>query len=151
MKCDKCGQNEASIYIEHEINGQKHITHLCDECASKHTMSIDIDSVFKSFVNSFKAFSPEFTSDDKMCDLKKTCPKCGMTFGEFKKNSKLGCVECYDAFGVELNSIFSNIQPGEIHRGKIPHKFGTEHIQSRELANLKASLKTAVNNEEFEE
>lgn len=149
MKCDKCKQNEASVYIEQNINGIKHTAHLCNECATNYNMNTAFSDAFQSFVNSFKAFSPEMVGDSKKSD--KACPICGLTYSQFKRGQKLGCAKCYETFADELTGIFTNIQPGKAHTGKIPKKFGAEHIQSRELGNLKSSLSSAIKNEEYEE
>ncbi len=33
MKCEKCGQNEATFYYSYNLNGQQSEAHLCEQCA----------------------------------------------------------------------------------------------------------------------
>lgn len=33
MKCDRCGKNAAEIHLIKIVNGERHVEHLCRECA----------------------------------------------------------------------------------------------------------------------
>lgn len=80
----------------------------------------------------------------------KKCPVCGSRWEDIKKTGKFGCSECYEAFfecaRASVKQIHGNIE----HTGKIPSKSGAEVKMKRRLAELKAQLKKAVDNENYE-
>ena len=44
MLCEKCGKNEANVYIKNVVNGETTEMHLCGECANE-------QGLFKQAVN----------------------------------------------------------------------------------------------------
>ena len=72
MKCQKCGNNNASFHYKANINGQKTELHLCSECAEKAGYTDEsmfggnvFDSMFGDFFDGFfapmgRSFFPEF-------------------------------------------------------------------------------------------
>ena len=59
----------------------------------------------------------------------KTCPNCGMTFGEFTKIGKFGCPECYRTFGPLIENEFKKFQADSHHIGK---KYG-KSIENQQI------------------
>ena len=43
-------------------------------------------------------------------DMEKTCPRCGMKLGEFRKTGLLGCAGCYCAFREEILPTVRRVQ-----------------------------------------
>ncbi len=72
MKCQKCGNNNATFHYRANINGQKTEQHLCAECAEKAGYTEErifgadmFDSMFSNFFDGFftpfgRSFFPEF-------------------------------------------------------------------------------------------
>ncbi|MDY0394871.1 UvrB/UvrC motif-containing protein [Virgibacillus halophilus] len=80
------------------------------------------------------------------------CPKCEMTFSEFKRIGKFGCAECYHTFADELDPVLRRVHSGNTaHQGKIPKRKGdTLHVK-KQLEEYKAKLQTLIQDEAFEE
>jgi len=154
MKCSICHHNEASIYIEQNINGESRKYNLCGDCASAGDMSVNVNfidpSQALSALHTFW-FTPEAQQQKSKQPPEKICPGCAMSFASFKKTSMLGCAVCYDAFSSELLEVFGRLQPGTKHRGKIPKVKGAAFAKDREMAVHKEKLKALIAAEEYEE
>ncbi len=57
MKCENCGKREANVYYSYTINGKHTEKHLCDECAAKLGINVDLfDSGEDMFGGLFESF-----------------------------------------------------------------------------------------------
>jgi len=158
MKCNRCHQNEANVYIEQVAGHERKEMHLCNECAISfgmgsgmslgipfmHTNTFQLDQAFKHAHNFW--FSPESVRKESL-----VCAACGYSFERFKKSSLLGCADCYEAFRSELLGIFAKVQSSAKHIGKVPGAINEAHKKDNELSELKAALRAAIDAEEYEE
>lgn len=53
MKCERCGQREATFYYQSNINGRVTQVHLCPECASELGYADRLSQSFRPFRRSF--------------------------------------------------------------------------------------------------
>jgi len=63
MKCQKCGINEANVYIKQNINGVKSQMCLCSECANEENLmgfSNDFDNIFENMFSNMFSFEKSF-------------------------------------------------------------------------------------------
>ena len=98
--------------------------------------------LFADFFNSFDVV-PVYREDRR-------CENCGKTYYEFQKSGRLGCSQCYKAFGEQVRQALYKVQKGTEHKGKIPSKSSAEILKKRQLADLKARLAKAVSAEDYE-
>ena len=52
----------------------------------------------------------------------RSCPVCGITFLEFRKQGRLGCPHDYVCFDAELEPLLLNIHGETRHVGKVPKR-----------------------------
>lgn len=81
----------------------------------------------------------------------KRCPKCGMSWLDFRQKGRLGCSECYEIFEAELQPIINQLQGSLEHKGKIPVQQGKEIAIQRKISILRNDLQQMVNEQKFEE
>ena len=144
MLCEKCGQHQASVHLQQNINGEKSELHLCQNCAANVETPLSFDHLLQAFLGSFAA--PQLAQP-----VSAKCPTCGLTYANFQNTGRLGCADCYNAFRPELDLLLKNIQGSNKHFGKFPHVSGAELLSKRRVETLKAALGKAVENEEYEE
>ncbi|MDP6685326.1 MAG: UvrB/UvrC motif-containing protein, partial [Candidatus Omnitrophota bacterium] len=91
-------------------------------------------------------------------ETKLKCPRCGLTYEDFKKVGRLGCGECYTAFKEVLLPLLKRIHGSTQHYGKAPQNFQkpkpsipAPSKSKNGLQELKDKLQKAIQNEEFEE
>lgn len=104
------------------------------------------NDLFNEIWNDFGAFGATINTTGE-----KRCPVCGHTIYDFKRTGKLGCGECYKAFRPFMKETLRQIHSTSTHNGKIPSKSGEELRRRRQLEALRAQLKDAVKNENYEE
>lgn len=134
MLCEKCGKNPATFHYTEVVNGVKNEHHLCAECAANTDVSY-YSNVFDSDMNITEflagllgggrgAFA-DSSSQDPATMVQ--CPRCGMTYGDFIKNSTFGCSDCYDVFGPLITDTIKKIQGNDRHTGKKPMLYRNEN------------------------
>lgn len=150
MKCENCGKRDAVVDYTQVIDGNKLHLHLCDKCASEMKIGIDfmfdIDDVFATFFNGISTMP----TTQKLDVVK--CQNCGSAYKDFRDSGKLGCAECYETFGDELDSVLKRLHGNNRHvqgdRKKIDAK---KHTPENEIEDLKLKLKECIQKEEYEE
>jgi protein arginine kinase activator len=153
MLCEKCNLQNATVHLKHTINGESKDTYLCASCAGESERGISVGNLFQGFIESFFGQQANFSYEKKTQAPEKPpikCRACGLTYDSLKKSSKLGCANCYATFKTELDYIIRNIQGASTHEGKFPKRGGQTFIAKREIEQLRAQLKKAIEDEEFE-
>jgi len=138
MICESCNKREAKIHYKSVINGVVTEHHLCEICAAGYK---------EDLINKFplhKLFSSIYSNSDV------TCPNCGLSYEKFRSTGKLGCSECYDAFGDDLKNIIKGIHGHTKHNGKMPKRAYPLLKMEIDIEKLTAELDRAVKNEEYE-
>ena len=154
MLCQHCQKNEATTHVKTMINGEYAEYRLCPECA--HEMGYD--SMFPDFTADFGGLLGSFLSAALPARSGAThCKLCGSTMNDIKKTGKVGCSECYDTFFSELMPTIRNVHGNTEHIGKRPViEYETveddkpEKQEDKKLESLKAELKQAIEDENFE-
>ncbi len=151
MLCDNCLKNNATVHMTTFVNGQVKTVHLCPQCASKKKSAVVIP--WFSFNDFMSTFYEEAEEQNQRCDV------CGTTLESFKKDGKLGCVNCFKVFEENISPAIKSIHMSLTHTGKRPgervevypgiEKEDDERLTRKEQ--LKAELKEAVSAENFEE
>lgn len=121
MLCSNCGKNEANVRYTRIINGEKTEYSVCEECAKK----LGIDDIDFNMPINFSNFISDFFDEDTLLpsfSSQKTnkCPKCGLTYDEFAQSGRLGCGECYSAFGSKIDAVLRNLHGTSKHKGRAP-------------------------------
>jgi len=150
MLCQQCHKNVANVCITQIVNNNKVQIYLCESCANEKDQfsfgpMLSINGFFPGFIG-YTNTSPymEHAVQDVVCD------KCKMSFEEFQKTGKLGCANCYTAFGDRMKSLLKRVHGNVQHTGKIPGRVSQSVKVSKEIGRLKEELNKAIQNEEYE-
>ena len=156
MLCQHCQKNEANTHIKTMINGEYAEYRLCPECAHE----LGYDSMFPDFGADFGGLLGSFLSAALPARSGAThCKLCGSTMNDIKKSGKVGCADCYELFLSELMPTIRSIHGNTEHIGKRPvieytkvddGKKEKKSEPADHLDELKAELKKAIENENFE-
>lgn len=166
MKCEICHQNEATIIIRGEINGQEQRElHLCKQCATSQGLAemeglvdglglVDLLHSISEKMAVETASGLSFGGHDSK-DL--SCDRCGMTLADLKEKGKLGCEQCYEAFHSVLDQALVDMHRGKRHVPRTLER-AKSHCTDDGLVNLtlqlsrfRKELDDAVREERFEE
>ncbi len=150
MKCENCGEREASVHFTQIRNNRKNEMHLCKECAKSkgfHNPLDDVPFPLAEFLTSMVKRGG--TAADPIGRL--VCPGCGMRFADFSRIGRFGCGQCYAAFRAPLEDLFRKIHGATRHCGRaLPHVIQTGKGLIEEEMRLREDLKHAVEREDFE-
>lgn len=144
MLCEICKQNEATIPVKLYCDGALQETRICPQCAEKGQATLKNPIGFAQLLLGMGSGQKEQV---KRREVEMTCPECGMSRSQFKKDSRLGCPACYEAFEADLEPLLESLHRDTTHRGKVP---ACEKL-SAEMASLQESLELAVAEQDFEE
>lgn len=134
--CEDCGTNPATIHLTRIVNETTIISHLCEECARKKGVTISITS--------------EAPVQAGPLEKDSACPRCKLSFSEFKSKGWLGCCDCYHHFEKDIDSLLMQVHGSTFHRGKLYRPSRSQGLDEKEMKRLKSELSDAIEKEEFE-
>jgi protein arginine kinase activator len=166
MKCQHC-EKPATFHITELTGPEPQELHLCEdhaqlflsmpsgdadsEAAAEAAAEPDADAAEPApAAPTGKQKKLAKTAEDLGRIDQRTCPKCGITFHEFRQQGRLGCAHDYDFFHRELEPLLANIHGEKQHSGKRPKTAGAEALVRAELNRLKEQMRVAVEKEEYE-
>jgi len=129
MLCDVCQTRQAKIFYTEIVNGQRKEQHLCEQCASEHTIVplndliggqglSSVGSILSGILSSYAKGRNGSIADTRRMET--TCPECGTNESEFLKTGRTGCPVCYSVFKDIIVKNFKTMQGGLTHVGKEP-------------------------------
>lgn len=152
MLCQQCQKRLANVYFTQVVNNKKVEMYLCEQCAEERRQlslesSLNINDFFAGLMGLVNATS---YIANAQTDQEMVCSKCGMSFDEFQKTGKMGCSQCYQAYGDKMRNLLKRLHGNITHNGKMPAKISKSIRTSREIDVLKDLLNKAIQNEEYE-
>ncbi len=153
MLCDHCKERDAVINLTQVEHDSKITLHLCEQCAQLKGVETG-GTVLKSPLGGFitamgkggggAALLPTPTDGLR-------CPACGGTLRDFRDSGRLGCDQCYAAFDFHLRDLLRRLHGSSQHVGERYVTPGEDAADPKgRLLDLKAQLRRAVENENFE-
>lgn len=149
MVCDVCSKNQATVHLTEIIDDQITELHLCEECAHKKGSQMETHFGLSDLLAGLSDMGVSVNKSKTETKIK--CPRCGLTYEDFKRIGRLGCAECYTVFREALLPLLKRIHGLNQHYGKAPKKMAKIVKTKNELQDLKEKLQKAVQGEEFEE
>ena len=150
MKCECCQEEEATIHLTQVIDGKVKKLNLCQACAKENGVDLNSPISITDVLLGLGAQSGGAKERAPASDFDLSCSRCQMTRAEFKKNARLGCPQCYNAFMGELNALMQAMHHSRQHVGKIPARQGNEARINAQIASLQKDIETAIAKEEYE-
>jgi len=144
--CQHCNQCKATVHITDTIPEQRE-RHLCEACAEKEGVIVKqqhhtTNEILQEFI---KHKTGVGEADEHVC------PKCGMTFREFRLKGLLGCPQDYEAFRRFLAPLIERAHEGATHHvGKVPDTADVTVQRQTELLKLRRELQETIEQENYE-
>ncbi len=162
MLCEKCRVREATIQYTEVVNGVRTEHNFCAQCASE--MDLGQDFPLGRLLSGLLGLGTESPREEKYAQV--VCPTCGTSYGDFVKDSRFGCPDCYEVFDLLISDKIKQLQGSDCHKGKIPKNRTAEAGKSagkedeapgedssleEQIARLYACQQAAVRREDYEE
>lgn len=157
MLCQECEERPANLSYSKDVNGEKIVFHLCEQCAREKGYPIPETSndLSKEHLSSEMMDEKSNTGSSEMDEETQqisTCEKCGLTYEEFNKIGRFGCEECYKQFAEHLQPLFRRIHvTTPTHTGKIPKRYSALIQDKHQLEQLKKQLQHFIEQEQYEQ
>ena len=172
MLCQKCHQRQATVFFSQTIGNQTTQSHLCDVCAQEqmgvNPLGINPFAAFADLLNNFVDWGAAPNMEEVKAGRvgqvspgpQMQCPHCGYQLATFRQNGRLGCTQCYDSFKAALEPLITGIHGSARHQDEpaepktvVFSQSAAEKPEGSEtnVKALRRKLKTAIQNERFEE
>jgi protein arginine kinase activator len=146
-QCQRCKKAVATVHLTDVTKNGNRERHLCERCALEEGYAVKPPHVqINELLTNFVLQQPAV---QELAQL--ACPRCQMTFAEFRSSGLLGCPHDYDAFEPALGPLIQRAHEGKMrHVGKSPRRAGTRPAFQADLVRLRRHLEQAVEREDFE-
>ncbi len=157
MLCDVCKAHEATIHVKEMRNGESHSINLCAACAEVKEKNGEFGMLgfnLSGMLGTLEKITGKANAPVRPESAGPTCPECGWTLEKIRHTGgRLGCPECYHAFGTMIEEAVRNVHRGSVHLGKRPPS--SPHAASAaleaELAARRHELEALIRREEYEQ
>lgn len=154
MLCERCKIREANIQYTEVINGVRTEHNFCAQCAKEldfgpYSAIFDSDFPLGKLLSGLLGVGGE-REETKTHQV--ICPTCRTSYGEFIKNSRFGCPDCYGVFDLLISDNIKQLQGSDTHKGKRPkyHREAERGLSGEQGMQEKEAKGVSVDNEEKE-
>jgi protein arginine kinase activator len=147
MQCQKCKKKQATVHMTEISGDEKEEIHLCEECAQEHGLMLKGQVSLADFLAGLIK-APVTQEMARLAKLQ--CPSCGISYIEFQSKGRFGCEKDYEVFSKLIAPLLEKVHGAVEHIGKVPARTPGGETAAR-LATLRRLLKTAVDDEKYEE
>lgn len=148
IACQQCKQQSATVHLtDIRPNGEAVERHLCEACATAAGITMKVHEPTTLMLEKFVKLGASMQQA-----AQRTCPECGMSFGDFRTQGLLGCPHDYVVFADLLLPLIERTHNGATeHVGKIPGKQRPEGSKRTKINRLRRLLDEAVAEERYEQ
>jgi len=151
MKCDNCGEREATVEYREMRDGKTTTYHFCKDCAKEKGLESTPPKTQYSISDILVSMVDGSGTSETTIESELRCPKCALSYAEFGRGGKLGCPACYTAFRGQLEPLLRRIHGATSHVGKTVKAASATSKTKREIRQLERALQQAVQREAFED
>lgn len=152
-KCDHC-ENKATVFYTQVTDGKMKKTALCESCAQQQGITdpnglLMADQLMGMAAPQEQA-GPEVFPVSSSTEIVGECPTCAFTLEDYRKVGRLGCGDCYVAFGHEIEQRLPSLHKGLKHEGRFPTGLLEKEERRHRLDSLEDGLQKAIAAEDYE-
>ena len=153
MKCELCHKAEAETAIRKEENGETRELYVCHACAKQDALPPEPPAAAPDAASTKSEADAAIPLMGMILDAafeivgrainlaEPSCPVCKIQRHEYRKQSRLGCPACYEAFSKELNTAIFELHRASEHAGKAPQRAEALWQRKRIEERLAAAIK----------
>lgn len=150
MRCQICGEAEATIHFKELKNDDMTELHLCPACAEEKGFHSVVQQDKLSLANQFIWMAENLYPESAAKMGQVQCGKCGLRYSEFTRTGRLGCSDCYAGFDVQMRRLLRRIHGATRHAGKSPGHVQQPAMSRATLHHLQEELQRAIATESYE-
>jgi protein arginine kinase activator len=150
VKCQVCGEAEATIHFKELKNEEMHELHLCPTCAEEKGFHSLVEQDKASLTNQLIWMAENLYPEGSGKVGQVQCGRCGLRYSEFTRVGRLGCMDCYTAFDLQIRRLLRRVHGSTKHVGKTPGRPQPVTGRRATLHRLQEELQQAIASEEYE-
>ena len=170
MLCPRCNKNPATLRVTEvtEFHGPDHPENkveeqpLCEVCAQSLGLPAGgtkdapamAPQIWKLLQMAQKGLGKQGAVLSGKVSLQKRpsiqCKNCGLDLEELRRQGRVGCQDCYQAFSGYLADSLERLHGATKHVGRLPGLPEGELERRQQVAGLRSDLETAVREEDYE-
>lgn len=145
LLCQFCTTNPATIHFTEIHDGKKRELHVCEECANEKGIGSGAQ-IPTMLVDLLEGVKRSASGNEP------SCPRCGITFSEFRTKGRFGCPNDYAVFAEALEPLLDKIHGAHQHTGRLPRgqRSVSTDLHDR-LLRLRRALQESVQTENYED
>jgi protein arginine kinase activator len=148
MLCDQCRERDAVLNLTQIVENAVTQLHLCEKCAAARGIETTVSMPkhpLGDFLQAVQQQALELPGDAARC------AQCGTSLRDFRASGRLGCAQCYGAFGQSLRDLLRRVHGSAKHVGR-QYEVPNPGLVARDatLGELRERLQQAIRSEEFE-
>ncbi len=145
-KCDLCDKNPAVMTVRQmDKDGKVTEFEVCADCARKRGFA-EAEKIKMSVAEVLAEVKGKTAEEDRNL----VCPRCGMSFADFKRLGRLGCADCYEHFRSKLEPLIRRIHGAVQHVGKTTRTGRKQAQLKMNTQRLREELQDAIHAENYE-
>jgi len=150
MRCESCQEREAAVDLTVVSGDGKRRQRLCAPCARRESGGRPEGEPAKPPAKkAVKKINVVLGHLEAESDEETRCPACGLTYQRFRRIGRLGCPDCYAAFGEPLRRLLRRIHGADAHVDRGPRPEEAPEA-GPDLDQLRRELRQAVEEEAYE-
>jgi protein arginine kinase activator len=150
VKCQVCGEAEATIHFKELKHDEMRELHLCPACAEEKGLHAVMEQDKLSLANQFIWMAENLYPENSAKIGQVQCTRCGLRYGEFTRLGRFGCMDCYSTFDVQIRRLLRRVHGATQHAGKRPGHTAAPPTGKATLHRLQEELQRAIASENFE-
>lgn len=154
VECELCGEEPATMHLIRVVEGRVSHTHLCPRCAenlAEQTEGLALVLALPTVLRGAKARAETPAFSTSKSREEKLCPVCGTTSSDLRESGLVGCGNCYQVFGEQLEVMVKRDVEMIEHMGKVPLRGPETDSLRHEIMRLERMLRELVAHERYEE
>ena len=150
MQCDFC-EDKATVFLTQLVEGEMKKMCLCEKCAQEKGVTDPTGFSLADTLLGGGSVEEAGQIVNMPAEGGPVCPVCGFGFNKFQQVGRLGCSECYQTFGDEIQRRLKSMHKGTVHVGRVPAGLLEAHERQQRLDQLRDRLEQAIAAENYEE
>jgi protein arginine kinase activator len=151
VKCQVCGEADATIHFKELKNEEMYELHLCPGCAEEKGFHSLVEEDKASLSNQLIWMAENLYPEGSAKIGTVQCDRCGLRYSEFTRSGRLGCMYCYTSFDVQMRRLLRRIHGSTRHAGKTPGRPKAVSNRRAALHRLQEQLQRAIASEDYEQ
>ena len=150
MKCQNCGEADATVHFKELKNEEMRELHLCPACAEEKGFHLLVEQQKATLSSKLIWMAENLYPEGSAAVGQVQCSSCGLLYSEFSRQGRLGCSDCYESFDAPLRRLLRRVHGSTKHAGKSPGQPPPEGSAKQRLNRLQDDLQRAIASEDYE-